>query len=100
MPFPESVDEFRTFTNLPGMIYNEAKSDIPFAEDLNKIVNSVVAIEDAIGQNYINLWPINSTITVADGNDVNPPFNWGTWECIAQGDLLGGVTTFTWRRTN
>jgi len=66
---------------------------------LNKIVNSTVDIETALGVNFLNLWPINSTTTIAGGDDQTPPFAFGTWECIAQGELFGGVTTYTWRRT-
>lgn len=100
MPFPDAIDEFRTFTNLPGMTYDAAKTDIPFAEDLNKIVNSTIAIEEAVGVNFINLWPINSTIDIVGGDDVTPPFSFGTWVCIATGDLFGGEITNTWKRTN
>lgn len=97
--FPEQIDEFRQHTNLPGHSYDETKTDIVFAEDLNKIINSTVAIETALGVNFLNLWPINSTITVSGGDDVTPPFTFGSWLCIAQGELFGGELTFTWRRT-
>ena len=73
--FPDAIDEFRTFTNLPGMTYDAAKSDIPFAEDLNKIINSMISIETALGVDFLNIWPIGSVYTTVGGNPSTPPFS-------------------------
>lgn len=49
MAYPDNIETYRTFTNLPGMHYDVLKTDIPFAEDLNKQNNSIVAIETELG---------------------------------------------------
>ena len=49
MNYPNAIDTFRTFVNLPGMTYNAAKTDIPFSEDLNKTNDSIKAIETELG---------------------------------------------------
>lgn len=96
--FPDAIDSFRTFTNLPGMTYDASKSDIPFAEDLNKIVNSTVDIETALGVNFLNIWPIGSLYTQSGIGEENPPFPFGTWIKVAEGGLFGEETSITWRR--
>lgn len=90
MPFPDAIDEFRTFTNLPGMTYDAAKTDIPFAEDLNKIVNATIAIEEALGVGFLNIWPIGSIYTTIGGSATTPPFSFGTWVITAIGRMEVG----------
>lgn len=89
--FPDAIDSFRTFTNLPGMTYDAAKSDIPFAEDLNKIVNSIISIETAVGVDFLNIWPIGSVYYNADDNR-NPHdiMGFGTWVVHAEGRHIVG----------
>jgi len=73
------------------MTYDAAKSDIPFAEDLNKIINSMISIETALGVDFLNIWPIGSVYYNADDNR-NPHdiMGFGTWVVHAEGRHIVG----------
>lgn len=44
---------FRTKENLKGVVYDEAKKDRLFVEDLHAIEEAINAIEEALGPSYV-----------------------------------------------
>ncbi len=73
--FPGGVYLPRTKQNKAGVVYDAAKADIGYAEDITKLDDEVVAIEDFLLPQYI-FAHINDTIAVGvAGTFVDIPFN-------------------------
>lgn len=109
--FPGGIDEFRTVENLPGVDYNAGDTKTVFAEDTNDHSDAIVAIETWLAATNIgdfatladrinSLWPVGVVFTTTAGDDESPPDLPGEWECIATGNIIGGVTTFSWERVS
>lgn len=107
--YPGEIDEFRNTENLPGVEYNAADTKTVYAEDTNNHSSAILAIENALGvlpaadfesvANRLNhIWPVGVIFTTTAGDDETQPELPGTWECIASGNLIGAVTTYSWER--
>lgn len=47
--YPDSIVEFREVENLPGLVFDASDKKTLFAEDVKKLDDEVVAIEQALG---------------------------------------------------
>lgn len=107
--YPGEIDEFRYTTNLPGVEYNPADTKTVYAEDTNNHSSAIVAIESTLGVNPAGdaesvadrlnaIWPVGVVFTTTAGDDETQPSLPGEWECIASGNLIGAITTYSWER--
>lgn len=55
--FPTSIFDQRTISDIPGVVYDETKQHVVFAEDVQKLGDEVTAIENALGENLENVEP-------------------------------------------
>ncbi len=73
--FPGSIYSPRAKENKSGVVYTPAKKTVTFVEDITKLEDEVLAIEDFLLPQYI-FAHINDTIAVAiAGTFVDVPFN-------------------------
>lgn len=47
--YPDEVAEFRTKTNRSGVVFDEDKETVPFAEDMGFVEDEIIAIETELG---------------------------------------------------
>jgi len=73
--FPSGVYDPRTKENKTGVVYDETKRKILFAEDINKLDAEVVAIEDFLLPQYIFAHEDNTIAVVEAGAFQDIPFN-------------------------
>lgn len=60
-----------------------------------------VSDDDAVTKIYADaLWPVGAVFTTTAGDDETQPVLPGEWECIASGNLIGAITTYSWERTS
>ena len=97
--YPGAIDTFRTVENLPGLEYNADDTKTLFAEDFNALASAIVAIEENAPTPAPSELPVGSIITTTLGDDSTAPYSYGVWTCVATGDFFGGVTSFSWERT-
>jgi len=53
--YPNSIFDPRTKENKSGVVYDAAKKTVVFAEDLSKLDDEVVAVEEELGENLENI---------------------------------------------
>jgi hypothetical protein len=62
--YPSAVYNPRVMVNRPGVVYDEEKTKVIYAEDFNKDRDEIVAIENALGANFGNLG-LNGWLAIA-----------------------------------
>lgn len=56
--FPDNIFTQRALANLPGLVFDPSKDKILYAEDMQNLGNEVTAIEEALGENLVNIQPL------------------------------------------
>ena len=84
--YPGAIDTFRTQENIPGQAYDDTKLTTIFKEDFVKRGNALLAIENALGIDMLNVWPVGCVIEF--GDSANTPASRGmpgTWARHCEG---------------
>ena len=89
--YPGAIDTFRTQENIPGQTFDNTKSTTIFAEDFEKLQNAVLALENSLGADLKNIYPVGSVYINAN-DDTSPAtlLGFGTWSPIGAGRVLVG----------
>lgn len=96
--FPNAIAEFREMNNIPQMTYDPEKKTTIYAEDFQKMQDEIIALENFLGVDGVNVWPIG-TWYVNRASASNPTVLGmpGTWVLRQAGDL--GTEPSIWERT-
>lgn len=106
MAYPDSVDEYRDIENLPGLDYNPQDKKTLFAEDIQELRNSIIAIQQTLGTYPLTkghqlmntvvdtLHPVGSIYITTNHDNPGDLFGYGTWERYGSGRTLVSYDAF------
>lgn len=90
--YPTDIVSFREHNNLPNQTFDVDNKTTLYAEDLEKIENEIIAIEEALGSELERIYPVGSLYFNASVT-TNPAtlLGFGTWESFGGGLVPVGL---------
>lgn len=104
MAYPDDIYVQRPLDNLPGVEFDEKNTKTLYAEDIMRLGSEIRNIELTLGTNFEpgggGELPVGTVWTTTIDLEDEPPFDYGTWELIASGQLFGNKISYTYERTD
>lgn len=104
MTYPSDIYSQRALDNLPGVEFDAENSRTLYAEDILRLGAEITAIETVLGTGFEpgagGEMPVGSVYTTTVDLGSGAPFDYGTWELLASGQLFGNKVSYTYERTD